>query len=56
MGEVFGYARVSTADQDASLQRDALSRYGCSEISPMWGPGRGRTARSSTGYGETAGR
>lgn len=32
MGEVFGYARVSTADQDASLQRDALSRYGCSEI------------------------
>ncbi|AEK36327.1 DNA invertase [Corynebacterium variabile DSM 44702] len=32
MGEVFGYARVSTADQDASLQRDALSRHGCSEI------------------------
>ncbi|MFS0717129.1 recombinase family protein [Arthrobacter sp. 1P04PC] len=31
-GQVLGYARISTADQDASLQRDALEKYGCEDI------------------------
>ena len=29
---MIGYARVSTADQDAALQRDALTREGCERI------------------------
>ncbi|MFT7033219.1 MAG: DNA invertase Pin-like site-specific DNA recombinase [Cyclobacteriaceae bacterium] len=28
----FGYSRVSTKDQDLSLQIDALKRDGCEEI------------------------
>ena len=28
----FGYARVSTSDQDASLQRDSLKAAGCEKI------------------------
>ena len=28
----YGYARVSTTDQDASLQIDALQEHGCDEI------------------------
>lgn len=31
MGRVFGYSRVSTNDQDWSLQLDALVKYGCDE-------------------------
>jgi DNA invertase Pin-like site-specific DNA recombinase len=32
MGEMIGYARVSTADQDPALQVDALGRAGCSRV------------------------
>ncbi|WP_167730519.1 recombinase family protein [Terasakiella sp. SH-1] len=31
MGRTFGYSRVSTNDQDWSLQLDALIKYGCDE-------------------------
>ena len=32
VGELLGYARVSTADQSAEAQRDALSAAGCSRV------------------------
>lgn len=32
MGELLGYARVSTADQDAALQQDALKEAGCYRV------------------------
>ncbi|MBT2740740.1 recombinase family protein [Bacillus sp. ISL-77] len=32
MGELIGYARVSTLDQDYSLQVEQLAKYGCSKI------------------------
>ena len=32
MSELVGYARVSTTDQDYSLQVDQLEKYGCTKI------------------------
>jgi hypothetical protein len=32
MGELLGYARVSTAEQNADLQRDALTAAGCWKV------------------------
>jgi DNA invertase Pin-like site-specific DNA recombinase len=32
MGKTFGYARVSTEDQDLALQEDALNKYGVDHI------------------------
>ena len=32
MGHAFGYARVSTGDQDARLQHDALAAAGCYKV------------------------
>ncbi|WP_426938589.1 recombinase family protein [Pseudarthrobacter sp. S3] len=31
-GKVVGYGRISTGSQDASLQEDALNKYGCEKI------------------------
>ncbi|MBT2734869.1 recombinase family protein, partial [Bacillus sp. ISL-7] len=32
MSELVGYARVSTLDQDYSLQVEQLEKYGCTKI------------------------
>ena len=32
MNKIFGYCRVSTVDQNLDLQRDALTRAGCTDI------------------------
>ena len=32
MGALLGYARVSTSDQDAALQIDALTQAGCYKV------------------------
>lgn len=44
-GLLIGYARVSTADQNLDLQRDALQRAGCAEIYEEKKSGRAKTDR-----------
>ncbi len=41
----YGYARVSTDDQNLDLQRDALSRSGCERIFEEKESGRAGTKR-----------
>jgi DNA invertase Pin-like site-specific DNA recombinase len=41
VGEVFGYARVSTGDQNAQLQIDELRAAGCGRILVETAPGAG---------------
>src|SRR5262245_16127410 len=46
MHTVFGYARVSTADQDLTLQRAALTAAGCTVIRAEKASGASRNGRS----------
>ncbi|MDQ6731950.1 MAG: recombinase family protein [Actinomycetota bacterium] len=39
VGQLIGYARVSTAGQDVALQRDALERAGCARVYADTGSG-----------------
>jgi len=36
----YGYARISTEDQNAAMQHTALKRAGCKTLSPMNYPAR----------------
>ncbi|MEC5200008.1 hypothetical protein RCH21_002251 [Arthrobacter sp. PL16] len=55
MGHLLGYARVSTTDQDAALQVDALTAAGCYRVfvsrPHRWVP---TATQSSTGHGREA--
>jgi DNA invertase Pin-like site-specific DNA recombinase len=46
VSSVFGYARVSTADQDLSLQQAALAAAGCTIIRAEKASGTSRSGRS----------
>ena len=46
VGQLIGYARVSTAGQDVALQRDALERAGCARVYADTGADRSATALS----------
>lgn len=46
MGSVYGYARVSTTDQDLGVQREALQRAGCAVIREEKVSGTSRKGRS----------
>ena len=46
MGHAFGYARVSTGDQDARLQHDALEAAGCYKVFTDTAPGHWPRAQS----------
>ena len=48
-GELIGYARVSTVDQNLALQRDALTEAGCGRIFANQHIRRGR-APDATGF------
>ena len=43
---IYGYARVSTADQDCSIQREALRKAGCTMILEEKGSGTSRNGRT----------
>jgi len=47
VGYAVGYARVSTSDQDAALQHDALTEAGCARIYTDAASGRSLSALSS---------
>ena len=43
---IYGYARVSTQDQDCSIQREALRKAGCTMILEEKGSGTSRNGRT----------
>ena len=53
---LIGYARVSTEDQDLTLQRSALMEVGCERIYEEKVTGARRTRRNSLGCSTSFGR